>query len=171
MRDFQIGDCTRVGAYAVFIITLIAGACATDRSSEPATDESEAALSMCFQCSLPKSGLYATFAVGTETFQQQITSQAGIDGALALWNGTSTATIPTGKLACKCIGWNCVWDFHMVPESVTFTQFAIEVCDGTPSYVNGHCSEFGIGTYCPWSAKLIALRDCRTNPSCPPVTR
>jgi hypothetical protein len=119
----------------------------------------------------PADGLYATFRVGTETFRQHITSAAGIQGALALWKGTSNAGIPVGTLSCKCTGWNCEWDFHMEPESITFAHDAIELCDGTPSYVNSHCAEFGGGSYCPWSAQLTVLRDCRTNPLCPLVPR
>lgn len=169
MRAFQING----GNALVYALTAawMTGACATEPASEPATSESGAALSKCMECTLPVGGLYATFQVGTEIFQQQITSPAGIAGALALWNGTSSARIPIGTLACQCTGWNCEWDFHMNPESITFSRSAIEVCDGVPSYVNSHCSEFGFGSYCPWFAELIALRDCRTNPLCPAVPK
>jgi len=171
MRTVQIDGRWNVHVYATVAAALLAGACATDPASEPATSESEAALSKCVGCNLPAGGLYATFRVGTETFRQQITSTAGINGALALWKGTSTARIPVGTLSCKCTGWNCDWDFHMTPDSITFTRAAIELCDGIPSYVNSHCAEFGNGSYCPWGAVLTVLRDCRTNPLCPAVPR
>ena len=160
-----------VHVYAMVIAASLAGACATDPASEPATSESEAALSTCVGCSLPVGGLYATFQVTTETFKQHITSTAGITGALAVWAGKSSATIPVGTLSCKCTGWNCAWDFHMEPKSITFTRAAIEICDGIPSYVNSHCSDFAFGSYCPWLARMIELRDCRIDPSCPLVPR
>ena len=171
MRTVQIDGRWNVHVYATVAAALLAGACATDPASEPATSESEAALSKCVGCNLPAGGLYATFRVGTETFRQQITSTAGINGALALWKGTSSANIPVGTLSCKCTGWNCEWDFHMDPKTIMFSRAAIELCDGTPSYVNSHCSEFGGGAYCPWSAQLTLLRDCRTSALCPVVPR
>lgn len=144
-----------------------AGACATEAPTEVSTAESEA--STCIGCSLPKEGLWATFAVAGEKFDQQITGAAGIAGALALWQGTSNATIPVGNLKCACIGWNCHWNFYMEPKSVQFAESTIELCDGTPSYVSANCNTFGNGVYCPWGAQLIGLRDCRTNPACPAV--
>jgi hypothetical protein len=171
MNALQVTGCTKVLVCAAIGAALLGGGCATDPEADPATSDSEAALSKCVGCTLPTSGLYATFRVGSETFRQQITSQAGIIGALALWRGTSNARIPIGALDCKCTGWNCQWDFHMVPSSITFTEIAIEICDGTPSYVNNHCSDFARGSYCPWSAVLTSLRDCRTSPLCPTVPR
>jgi hypothetical protein len=170
MRMFQINGCG-LHVSALVVAALLGGACATDPASEPATAASEAALSKCSGCSLPVGGLYATFRVTTETFKQHITSAAGISGALAAWRGTSRATIPVGTLSCQCTGWNCDWDFHMDPASITFTRAAIEVCDGIPSYVNSHCKDFGFGSYCPWLAQMIELRDCRIDPSCPVVPK
>jgi hypothetical protein len=169
MRAFQIHS--RNVHVSMVIGAWMIGACATEPASEPAISESGVALSKCLECTLPVGGLYATFQVGTETFQQQITNPVGIAGALALWKGISSARIPVGTLVCQCTGWNCEWDFHMIPESITFSRSAIEVCDGIPSYVNSHCSEFGFGSYCPWFAELTGLRDCRTNPLCPVVPK
>lgn len=171
MRAFQVTRCTKVLVCAAIGAALMAGACATDPESDPATADPEAALATCTGCALPTSGLYATFQVGTETFRQQITSQAGIIGALRLWRGTSNARIPMGMLDCSCTGWNCPWDFHMKPASITFTEIAIELCDWAPAYVNSHCDTFGHGSYCPWTAVLTSLRDCRSNPACPTVPR
>jgi hypothetical protein len=170
MRVFPINGCRNV-VYAAMIAALLISACAVEPASEPSTSESQAELSKCLVCGLPPGGLYAAFRVGPETFKQHITSPAGIAGAIALWRGMSTADIPVGTLSCKCTGWNCAWDFHMAPESVTFAHSAIEICDGLPSYVNNHCGEFGGGSYCPWSAVMIVLRDCRTNALCPVVPR
>jgi hypothetical protein len=51
----------------------------------------------------------------------------------------------------------------MDPDNIEFADAAIEVCDGTPSFVESHIDHFVdvVKTYCPWSAKLVALQDCR----------
>ncbi len=42
-------------------------------------------------------------------------------------------------------------------------EVTIELCDGTPSYVEAHLDEWieQVGRYCPWSARLVALEDRR----------
>jgi hypothetical protein len=123
-------------------------------------------------CATPSSGLYATFRVASaEVFYAWITSTTGISEAIALWRGQSMARIPVGKLDCTTGMYNCGWTWRLKPDTVGFAEVTIEVCDGRPSYVEAHCSTFGGGSYCPWGAELIALRDCRTDPSCPAVPR
>jgi hypothetical protein len=64
---------------------------------------------------------------------------------------------PIGSIQAGNGGFNGHWSWHFVPESVRMTEVAIEVCDGTPSYVNAHLSDYlGIG-YCPWAAKVIKV--------------
>lgn len=119
---------------------------------------------------LPSGGLYATFDVTGERFRAHLTSPAAIDGALALWEGTSSANIPNGSLVCEPEPWNCGWSWHLEPGTITFAELTIEVCDGAPSYIEENCDDF-VDRYCPWSATLVELRDCRTDPSCPVVPR
>jgi hypothetical protein len=119
---------------------------------------------------LPTEGVYATFDVGAETFHSSITNPAGIDQAIALWKGTATANIPNGKTICSPVPWNCPWGFHQDPATIQFADMTIELCDGAPSYVDGHCADF-TNAYCPWSATLVELRDCRTDPACPVVPK
>ena len=120
---------------------------------------------------LPSAGVYATFRVVNDVFYASITNPAGIDQALALWRGQSQAKIPVGQLECGNGTYNCGWTWRMNPASITFAEVTIEVCDATPSYVQNNCPSFPNGQYCPWSAELIALGDCRTDPSCPAVPR
>jgi hypothetical protein len=49
-------------------------------------------------------------------------------------------------------------------------EFAIEVCDGRPSYVEENVDEFvgTVGRYCPWQARLVELRDYRGRESWQP---
>lgn len=120
---------------------------------------------------LPASGVYATFRVVNDVFRASITNPTGIDQALALWAGKSQAKIPVGILECGNGALNCGWTWSMTPSSITFAELTIEVCDATPSYVQGNCSSFPDGRYCPWSAELTELRDCRTQATCPIVPR
>jgi hypothetical protein len=119
----------------------------------------------------PRRALWATFRVVDETYRAAITNPQGIEQAIALWRGTSTATIPVAPLVCRQVNWNCPWKFYQDPAALTFADFAIEVCDGTPSYVSANCRDFGAGSYCPWSAELVDLRDCRYSLRCPRVPR
>jgi hypothetical protein len=120
---------------------------------------------------LPTAGVYATFRVVSDVFRASITNPTGIDQALALWRGQSQAKIPTGQLECGEGTYNCGWSWRMTPASITFAEITIEVCDATPSYVQSNCASFPNGSYCPWSAELIELRDCRTQAACPVVPR
>lgn len=119
------------------------------------------------ECAMPTGGgVLAIFDVVGQPYRVHITNQTGIDGAIALWNGTSTANIPNGTLVCEPAAYNCDWSFHVDPATVAFAEVTIEVCDGTPSYVDENCASFG-NQYCPWSAELVDLRDCRTDSACP----
>jgi hypothetical protein len=146
-------------------------ACTRDRC-DAASGCAHDPIAACCACHFPTyPGLLATFQVGSESYAQEITSPSGIDDAIALWQGKSTKHIPNGALRCGCSGWNCAWNFYVEPSTVEFSTGAIELCDGTPSYVDANCGTFGGGTYCPWSAILVELRDCRVSVTCPLVPR
>ena len=53
-------------------------------------------------------------------------------------------------------GFNAPWSWHLDPAETRFVEAAIEVCDGTPSYVEAHLAEFP--TYCPWGARIVRER-------------
>lgn len=63
---------------------------------------------------------------------------------------------PIGPLVRGDGGFNGPWSWHLDPEQTRLTEAAVEVCDGTPSYVESHIGDFP--TYCPWSARLIGER-------------
>ncbi|HVY46211.1 MAG TPA: hypothetical protein VHB21_10045 [Minicystis sp.] len=121
-------------------------------------------------CAAPSTGLWATFDVGGESFSSEIDAPAGVEQAVDLWQRRSSASIPNGELVCAEAPYNCAWSFHQDPATIGFADVTTEVCDGLPSYVDAHCAAFG-KYYCPWGAKLVALRDCRTDPACPAVPR
>ncbi len=63
---------------------------------------------------------------------------------------------PIGPLRSGDGGFNAPWSWHFDPDQVRMTEAAIEVCDGQPSYVEAHVSDFP--TYCPWAARVIRER-------------
>jgi hypothetical protein len=63
---------------------------------------------------------------------------------------------PAGPLRRGNGGFNAPWTWHLDPAETRFVEAAIEVCDGRPSYVEGHQPEYA--TYCPWGAKVVAER-------------
>ncbi|HJS72984.1 MAG TPA: hypothetical protein VJ921_01765 [Vicinamibacteria bacterium] len=63
---------------------------------------------------------------------------------------------PAGPLLSGDGGFNAPWSWHIDPDEIRLVEAAIEVCDGTPSYVEAHLSDFP--TYCPWGARVVLER-------------
>ena len=142
-------------------------------NDEPTATGSETAaseLATSCQCSLPTSGLYATFKVGHESYSQQITNPLAIGDAIALWQGRSSKRIPVGSLTCECSGWNCPWKWHVDPATIHFERVVLETCNTLPSQASRLCTT-SLRTYCPLNAQLTDLLDCRLNRTCPRVPR
>ena len=62
-----------------------------------------------------------------------------------------------GTLAPGDGGVNDGYSWHLVPETVSFPDLAIEVCDGRPrTDVEGALDYWldTVGVYCPWGARL-----------------
>jgi len=65
----------------------------------------------------------------------------------------------TGRLVIGNGGFNSPWSWHLDPDDVTMTEFAIELCDGTPSEVEHNLPYwlFQVETFCPWSSRVIEI--------------
>lgn len=119
-------------------------------------------------CSSPispvlKDGVLATFDVNGEFFSVFITNTDTIDQLIALWRGESAATIPSGRVVKGGVPYNSPWSWHIDSEDITMAEATIELCDGTPSYLEWHLDEWieTVGYFCPWAAKLILVVDYR----------
>jgi hypothetical protein len=66
------------------------------------------------------------------------------------------AGFPMGPLRRGDGGFNAPWTWHLDPDNTRLVEAAIEICDGTPSYVETHQDDFP--TYCPWGARIVAER-------------
>jgi hypothetical protein len=172
-----MGKC--MTCFSVLVLTSACGTSAPSESDGTSTfdddpsSEAQDLLEKGDRCQpkLPKVGLLATFRVVDEVFHSLITNPTGIAQAIDLWQGRSTASIPVGRLECKRQRYNCPYTWHQDPDSIQLADFAIEVCDGLPSFVEDNCSTFGAGQYCPFAAELTLLQDCRTSRRCPVVPR
>jgi hypothetical protein len=65
----------------------------------------------------------------------------------------------SGRLVIGNGGFNSTWSWHLDPDDVSMTEFAIELCDGTPSEVENNLPYwlFQVETFCPWSSKVIEI--------------
>jgi hypothetical protein len=51
-------------------------------------------------------------------------------------------------------GYNLGWSWHFIPEEWNLAEMSIEVCDGTPSYVEENLDEWLSmqDSFCPWDS-------------------
>jgi hypothetical protein len=109
-------------------------------------------------------GVLATFRVEGETFRLWTTNPTTIADLFALKAGTSQANIPNGPIlpGAGQGDHNHPWTWHIDPEGTVMAENTIEVCSGTPSYVESTLADWlALGQYCPWGAVLVKLRDFR----------
>jgi len=69
------------------------------------------------------------------------------------------------RLPDPCKGLNKNWSWYFVPGKWQLAEVSIEVCDGTPMFVEDNLSEFtdNVGRYCPWGSYV--LREVQGLPS------
>src|SRR3981189_3331129 len=60
-------------------------------------------------------------------------------------------TIVTGQLAHGDGGFNAPWSWHLRPETVSFVDASVEVCDGCPRMVENDLAYWvdNLGRFCP----------------------
>jgi hypothetical protein len=96
-------------------------------------------------------------AVGEETFVMRTTRPEVARLAQENLLGRDTR-FPIGPLLPGDGGFNAPWSWHLDPERVEMTEAAIEVCDGSPSYVEAHRADYEAVGYCPWGGRVVAIR-------------
>jgi hypothetical protein len=93
-------------------------------------------------------------------FVVEITDQANIDHARLLLTGTDTSRPHiVGRIIKRQAAYNTAYSFYLDPNTISFFDMAIEVCDAHPAYVEDHldeaCGAFLPGCmWCPWGSKL-----------------
>jgi hypothetical protein len=108
-----------------------------------------------------RGGVLATFDVVGERFRAWVTNRVAMWDLLQVLRGNSTANIPGGKVVRNAgrAAHNAPYSWSLDPAEIVLGDFAIEVCDGRPSYVESHVPDFIQVGYCPWSARLLELKN------------
>lgn len=72
--------------------------------------------------------------------------------------GAGPQRIVTSRLARGDGGFNFGWSWHLVPDEVRFVDFAQELCDACPGYVEENVAHWidVVGRYCPWTTEVLA---------------
>ena len=103
--------------------------------------------------------------VSGEPFRVFVRNPATIDQLIQLQQGFAFASIPNGRLrrGPGAGNHNAPFSWHLDSEDIQLAGFTMELCDGRPSYVEDHVSEYAdvIGRYCPWGARLVRVDDYR----------
>jgi hypothetical protein len=106
----------------------------------------------------------AYFAVETiersGEFVIKLTKDADIAHARDLLSGNDDSRPHVmGRILKRPAEYNPKWSFHIAPETISFFDMAIEVCDAPTQYVEDHldeaCGAFLPGCFwCPWTSRL-----------------
>lgn len=104
----------------------------------------------------PARGRVFRVRVGSEEFRMRVTDPQTIELAMENLQGRNSKH-PNGPIAAGDGGFNDPWSWHFVPDLVRMVDSSIELCDGNPSYVESHRSEYLTSGYCPWNARMIAV--------------
>ncbi|MDQ4102053.1 MAG: hypothetical protein M3115_07715 [Thermoproteota archaeon] len=91
---------------------------------------------------------FKVYATDPEAIQLQTDNYYGLNNMFVM-----------GRLVIGNGGFNSPWSWHLDPDDVTMAEFAIELCDGTPSEVERNLPywTFQVETFCPWSSKVIDM--------------
>ena len=111
----------------------------------------------------------ATFIVqvNDEQFLVKIDQPEQVRTARLLLSGQLSHRIIVGDVVPGSGGYNrnpktdLEWGWNLEPSSVQFSEYTIELCDGTPSYLDAHLDEWVsvVKTYCPWTGEVVAEVD------------
>lgn len=109
-----------------------------------------------------------------ETFIFVLTDPDKIQEARDILNGKRPSRHIMGTIVKVPADYNPPWSYYLDPPSITFFDFAIEVCDAAIQQVELHlneaCGSFLPGcVWCPWGSRLIAEVRVSATPSATPA--
>jgi uncharacterized protein (TIGR03437 family) len=96
-----------------------------------------------------------------DLFVIKLTDPAKIQKARDILSGNEKSLRHvSGVIVKEPACYNAPWSYHLDPKSIEFFSFAIEVCDGTMGYIEGHLDEVGGALlpgnrWCPWASRLV----------------
>lgn len=94
-------------------------------------------------------------------FVVELTDESKIQKARDILSGKEKdATHILGRIIKRPADYNPNWSYQLDPNSISFFQMAIEVCDASIQYTEDHLDEAG-GAFlpgafwCPWNSRLV----------------
>ncbi len=131
-------------ASVLSLVSIVVAGCGQDPVSPPLSD-----------------GVLGTFVAKGDTFDVWITNAQARADVVAVWNGTGTKTIPSGKLNLGpgTLAYNQPWSWNIDQDDIQMVAAAADECNGTPSEVEADLDGWinGKGRFCPGDSKLIFL--------------
>lgn len=114
------------------------------------------------RCAARRGGAFVAFDICDESLIVWSTAPAFIDEAIRLLD-SGERLIPV--FAQLLDGTDCdpQWTWHVGPAEMSFTEFAIELCDGCPSHLDDDKAYWlnTVRQYCPWTARVVDVDDRR----------
>jgi hypothetical protein len=104
----------------------------------------------------PDRGRLFRVRVGADEFRMRATDPETIRLAMENLAGGNSRH-PHGPIAAGDGGFNSPWSWHFVPESLRMVELSVEVCDGSPSYVEAHRADYLASGCCPWGARVVSV--------------
>ena len=94
-----------------------------------------------------------------KTFVIEITRPDRVEEARQIIADKKTKGV-MGTVIPRPANYNSPWSWHLAPDSISFFEMAIEVCDANVEYLEKHLSEIGTDFlpnchWCPWSSRLL----------------
>ena len=153
MAPHELRSPIRPAAFAALLITaaVLLAACG-GRTGEGTTTTGPAV-------TIPEGAVIAEFETPDGERYRALLDGDAADNARLLFAGGEAPRIPNGLIHPGDGGVNLGHEWHVT--DVEFADMAIEVCDGTVSYVDdlgyeGFVAQHG-DRFCPWAAELVGL--------------
>lgn len=86
------------------------------------------------------------------TFKVFVAREKALGQMRAEAKAEEKSLIVSGIVRLGRLGYNSDWSFYMAPRSIVTGEVFIEVCDGSPYYVQRHRKEWNGDRWCPWSS-------------------
>ncbi|MEM0005205.1 MAG: hypothetical protein QXE10_02590 [Desulfurococcaceae archaeon] len=102
------------------------------------------------------SGWLFTVEVNGERFKVLVKDPELADVFRSMFRGERSGIV-IGELRAGDGGFNKPWSWHLDPDTVHVAEVAIELCDGTPSFVEAELDYWlnVVKRYCPWNGKVV----------------
>lgn len=134
----------------------------TDASDTDPQDTDTGDTDVAATCADLTGGALITVQVVDDSFSFWSTNGAFIDQAKVLLE-TSAVQVPVFDTITLGAGCDPQWSWTVDPAGQSWADVTIEVCDGTPSYIEGDPAAWlaSPGQWCPWAAVVTAVDDRR----------